>query len=213
MKPAKEVGGDFYDFYLIDEDHMALVIADVSGKGVPAALFMMVSKVLIQSRLQSGDSPGEALGNINDMILSNSDRVEMFVTAWICVIEISTGHCIVANAGHEHPVIRRAGGEYEYVKYHHSPAVATIPGIIFREHELKLSSGDTLFVYTDGVLEATNRGLEQYGADRLLRTLNSSPDAGVDEMIANVAASVEAFTGKADQFDDITMLAFRYNGA
>lgn len=212
MKPAKEVGGDFYDFYMIDDDHLALTIADVSGKGVPAALFMMVSKVLVQSRLQSGDSPGEALKNINEQILSGGEGLRMFVTIWLCVIEISTGRGVVVNAGHEHPVIRKAGKEYEYVKYRHSPAVATVEGVEFKEHEFTMEPGDTLFVYTDGVLEATNSSVEQYGPDRLLSVLNAQSDNEVEQIVMNVARSVEEFTGDADQFDDLTVMAFRYEG-
>ncbi|MCR5322655.1 MAG: serine/threonine-protein phosphatase [Lachnospiraceae bacterium] len=155
---------------------MALVMADVSGKGVPAALFMMVSKVLIKNRVQYGDSPGKALFNVNNQLVEGN-RAEMFVTVWLAVLEISTGKGIAANAGHEHPVLRRADGKFEIVKYRHSPAVATIGDIPFKEHEFELHPGDSLFVYTDGVPEATNVENELFGADRMLESLNTEPDA------------------------------------
>ncbi|MER2027494.1 MAG: SpoIIE family protein phosphatase, partial [Lachnospiraceae bacterium] len=152
MTPAKEVGGDFYDFFLIDDDHIGLVMADVSGKGVPAALFMMVARVLIKSHLQNGESVGEALENVNDQ-LCESNEAELFVTVWAAIIQISTGKGTAANAGHEHPVLRRAGGQYELVTYRHSPAVATMEGMPYKEHSFELHPGDSLFVYTDGVAE------------------------------------------------------------
>ncbi len=150
MTPAKEVGGDFYDFFMIDDDHIALVMADVSGKGVPAALFMMVSRVLIKSHLQNGETPGEALANVNDQ-LCEGNEMEMFVTVWAAVLEISTGKGIAANAGHEHPALRHANDPYELVVYRHSPPVASIEGIPFRKHEFELHKGDAIFMYTDAV--------------------------------------------------------------
>ena len=211
MKTAKEVGGDFYDFFMLDDDHLALVMADVSGKGVPAALFMMVSKVLIKNRVQYGDSPGKALFNVNNQLVEGN-RAEMFVTVWLAVVEISTGKGIAANAGHEHPVLRRANGKFEIVKYRHSPAVATIGDIPFKEHEFELHPGDSLFVYTDGVPEATNVENELFGADRMLESLNTEPDAVPETILANVMKGIDAFVGDAKQFDDITMLCLKYYG-
>ena len=211
MTPAKEVGGDFYDFFLIDDDHIGLVMADVSGKGVPAALFMMVSRVLIKSHLQNGETPGEALSNVNEQ-LCESNEAELFVTVWAAVIELSTGRGVAANAGHEHPALRRAGGEYQLIVYRHSPAVATMEGMRFREHEFKLYPGDSLFVYTDGVAEATNAHNELFGPERTLDALNLDPDARPMTVLSNVMAGIDAFVADAEQFDDITMLCFRYNG-
>ncbi len=211
MDPAKEVGGDFYDLFLIDDDHLALVMADVSGKGVPAALFMVISKTLIKNRLLAGDSPAEALSNVNDQ-LCEGNEAGMFVTVWLAVIELSTGKGVAANAGHEHPVLRRAGGDYEMIIYRHSPAVATMEGMRFREHEFKMDPGDSLFVYTDGVPEATDAHDELFGSDRTLAALNKDPDADPRTILANVAEDVEAFVGDAEQFDDLTMLGFRYKG-
>lgn len=211
MTPAREVGGDFYDFFMVDDDHIALVIADVSDKGVPAALFMMVSRVLIKSHLQAGESPAEALGNVNDQ-LSESNEAGLFVTVWAAVLEISTGKAVVANAGHERPVLCRAGGRYELVVYRHSPVVGMMEGIFYREHEVVLRPGDSLFVYTDGLAEATNAENEQLGTDRMLGLLNEDPDANPDVILANVQRGVDDFVGEAEQFDDLTMLCFRYIG-
>ena len=212
MDPAKEVGGDFYDFFLVDDDHLALVMADVSGKGVPAALFMVIAKTLIKNRAQLGESPAEILKNVNEQ-LCEGNEAELFVTVWLAVIEISTGRGLAANAGHEHPVIRRADGKYELVIYKHSPAVATMEGIKFREHPFEMYPGDRLFVYTDGVPEATNAKNEMFGAERMLAALNRDPDASPEELLHTVRKEIDAFVGDAPQFDDITMMSFCYNGA
>lgn len=212
MTPAKEIGGDFYDFFMVDDDHIALVMADVSGKGVPAALFMAISKILIKTDTQAGMSPAEVMSKANKQLLDGNDT-GMFVTVWLAVIEISTGKCTVANAGHEHPVLRRAGGNYELVKYRHSPAVSTIEGIEFREHEFVLKPGDSLFVYTDGVTEAINTDEELFGEKRLLEALNKNIEAEPEELLPAVKNAIDGFVGEAPQFDDITMLCFKYKGA
>ncbi len=211
MHPAKEVGGDFYDFFMVDEDHVGLVMADVSGKGVPAALFMVVAKTLIKNRAQLGESPAEILKNVNAQLCENNEA-ELFVTVWLAIIDLNTGKGLAANAGHEHPAIRRAGGQYELSVYRHSPAVATMDGIRFREHEFALAPGDSLFVYTDGVPEATDANDEMLGNDRLLEALNKNPDASPEQVLLNVRAGVDEFVKDAEQFDDITMLCFRYDG-
>ncbi len=211
MTPAKEVGGDFYDFFLIDHDHIGLVMADVSGKGVPAALFMVIAKTLIKTRAQQGGGPAEILRDVNEK-LCEGNEAELFVTVWLGILQISTGKGLAANAGHEHPVIRRKDGKYELVVYRHAPAVATLNGIRFREHSFELYPGDTLFVYTDGVPEATNIDNELFGTDRMLATLNSVPDAGPKELLMNVKKSIDQFVGSAPQFDDITMMGLQYNG-
>jgi len=211
MDPAKEVGGDFYDFFLVDDDHIAMVMADVSGKGVPAALFMMVSRVLIKSRLQSGESPSEALENVNNQ-LCDGNSAGFFVTVWLAVLEISTGKGVAANAGHEHPALRRAGGQYELVTYRHSVAVATMEGVPFRQHEFQLNPGDSVFVYTDGVAEATNARDELFGTDRMLAALNKDPEATPKQTLENVTQGINEFVAGAEQFDDITMLCLKYRG-
>lgn len=212
MTPAKEVGGDFYDFFLIDDDHLALVMADVSGKGVPAALFMVIAKTLIKNHAQLGEySPAKVLMSANEQ-LCEGNKAELFVTVWLAVLEISTGKGKAANAGHEHPVLRRKGGKYELVEYRHSPAVAAMEGIRFREHEFELRPGDSLFVYTDGVAEATNIQNELFGTERMLAALNKEPDAPPETILKNVKSAVDEFVGAAPQFDDITMLGFTYFG-
>ena len=211
MTPAKEVGGDFYDLFMIDDDHIGLVMADVSGKGVPAALFMVIAKTLIKNQAQLGKNPAEVLKNVNEQ-LCEGNEAELFVTVWLAVIQISTGKGIAANAGHEHPVIRRADGKYELVVYRHSPAVATMEGIRFREHSFELHPGDSLFVYTDGVPEATNARNEFFGTDRMLEAMNRDRSAQPRQLLANVRDGIEAFVGSAPQFDDITMMCFDYFG-
>ena len=211
MAPAKEVGGDFYDFFLIDDDHIALVMADVSGKGVPAALFMVVAKTLIKNRAQMGDSPAEILKHVNEQ-LCDGNEAEMFVTVWLAIIELSTGKGKAANAGHEHPVLRRNGGKYEMIVYRHSPAVAVFETTRFREHEFEIRPGDTLFVYTDGVTEATNAREELFGTERMLNALNGHPEANPEDMLKIMKNEIDRFVGSAPQFDDITMLAMQYNG-
>ena len=211
MKPAKEVGGDFYDFFMVDNDHVALVMADVSGKGVPAALFMMVTRMLIKSRLQSGESVAEALTNVNRQLCENNE-LGYFVTVWLAVLEISTGKGVAVNAGHEHPVLRRSDGKYELVLYRHSLAVAAMDGVRFRQHEFQLCPGDSFFVYTDGVTEATNGQHELFGTDRMLDALNKEPDAEPDQLLKNVMDDIHRFMDGEDQFDDITMMCLKYNG-
>ncbi len=212
MNPAREVGGDFYDFFLIDDDHIGLVIADVSGKGVPAALFMVIAKTLIKNRALMGGSPSEVLAYANEQLVEGNEA-ELFVTVWFAIIELSTGKGVVANAGHEHPALRRKDGKFELIKYRHSPAVATMPGMNFKEHEFKLEPGDSLYVYTDGVTEATRSDNELFGTDRMLESLNKDPDADPKTMLENVRADIDGFVGDAPQFDDITMLGFKYMGS
>ena len=212
MTPAKEVGGDFYDFFMIDHDHMAFVMADVSGKGVPAALLMMVSRVLIKSTLQNGQGPAETLYTVNNQLCEGNDA-DFFVTVWLAVLEISTGKGVAANAGHEHPVLRRAGGDYELQVYRHSMPIATMKGLKFREHEFQMNPGDSFFVYTDGVPEATNASKELFGTERMLEALNTDPDAQPEQVMANVSHAIHSFVEDAEQFDDITMMCFRYVGA
>jgi sigma-B regulation protein RsbU (phosphoserine phosphatase) len=212
MNPAKEVGGDFYDFFMIDDDHIGLVIADVSGKGVPASLFMVIAKTLIKNRALLGGSPSEVLSYANDQ-LGEGNEAELFVTVWFAIIEISTGKGIAANAGHEHPALRKKDGAFELVKYRHSPAVATMPGINFKEHEFKLDPGDSLYVYTDGVTEATRSDNVLFGTDRMIVSLNKDPEADPKTMLETVRDDIDEFVGDAPQFDDITMLGFKYMGS
>ena len=214
MNPAKEVGGDFYDFFFVDYDHLALVIADVSGKGIPAALFMSISKTLIKNRAQMGGSPSEILSTVNDQ-LCEENRSELFVTVWLGILEISTGKVVAANAGHEYPALRRAGGNYKLMKLPNSPAVATLEGINFREDKFTLRRGDSLFLYTDGVAEATRVDGEEnelYGTERMIDALSRHADEPVEELLVSMRHEVDEFAGSSPQFDDITMLALQYYG-
>ena len=211
MDPAKEVGGDFYDFFLVDEDHLALVIADVSGKGVPAALFMMISKIMVQDRVKSGLSPAQALRQVNEAILENNSE-DMFVTVWLGVLELSTGKLTAANAGHEYPVVMEPGGSFTLFKDPHGFVVGAMPGMKYREYELRLAPGAKLFVYTDGVPEAANEEAELFGTARLQAALNDAAAGTPEQILRQVRAAVDAFVGRAEQFDDLTMLCLEYRG-
>ena len=211
MTPAKEVGGDFYDFFLVDETHLAMVIADVSGKGVPAALFMVIAKTLIKNRTLAGGTPAQILADVNNQ-LCEGNIAQLFVTVWLGILDLSTGKGVAANAGHEHPAVCRKDGAFELVEYRHSPAVATMEGMRFREHEFELRPGDTLFVYTDGVPEATDATPALYGYERMLKVLNNERNHPLQGMLHAVKADIDAFIGDAPQFDDITMLALTFYG-
>ncbi len=211
MTPAKEVGGDFYDFFLIDDDHLGLVMADVSGKCIPAALFMMVSKIILQSCAMLGRSPAEILEKTNDAICSNN-QAEMFVTVWVGILEISSGKLTAANAGHEYPVLRMPDGPYELYKDKHSMIVGGLEGVTYKEYELQLRPGTKLFLYTDGVPEAEDDENHQFGLDRMIDALNENVDAPVKETCEGVRAAVDAFVQGAQQFDDLTMLCMVYKG-
>lgn len=210
MTPAKEVGGDFYDFFFVDSNHLALVMADVSGKGVPAALFMMISKTLIKSIAQNGLSPAKVLEKVNNQLCENNEA-EMFVTVWLGILEISTGKMKCVNAGHEFPAIMRKGGNWELYKDRHGFVVAGMENAKYKEYELEFHPGDKLFVYTDGVAEATNVNNELYGTERMITALNKAKDKQVKELLESVHGDVDAFAGDAEQFDDITMLTLKIN--
>ena len=206
MTAAKEVGGDFYDFFLIDDDHLAVVMADVSGKGVPAALFMMASKILISNYSSiEKTSPAHILELVNEQICKNNPA-DLFVTVWLGILEISTGRLKAANAGHEFPCVKRAGGEFELFKDKHGFVVGGMDGTKYKEYDIMLGKNDFIFLYTDGVPEATNAENQLFGTDNMLRALNLAPDARPDEILANVHGEVNKFVKDAPQFDDLTML-------
>lgn len=211
MTPAKGVSGDFYDFCLMDKDHLAMVIADVSGKGVPAALFMVIARTLLKNRIQEGGSPSEILSDVNEKLCEGNES-HLFVTVWMAVLELSTGKGVAANAGHEHPALMRNGGSFEIIKYRHSPALAIMEGMHFREHNFQLYPGDCLFVYTDGVPEASNEKQEMFGEERLLNALNRDKFESAKDLLRSVRNQIDDFEGEAMQFDDLTMLAFYYAG-
>ena len=212
MKPAKEVGGDFYDFFLIDDDHLGLVIADVSGKGVPAALFMMVSMALVRHAAMSPEnekSPAKILKAVNAQVCYRNPE-EMFVTVWLGVLEISTGKLTAANAGHEYPAVKPAGASFELFKDRHGLVIGAMEMTRYREYELQLEPGAKLFVYTDGVAEAANPRDELFGTERMIRALQGAEDGSPEEILKAVNAAVAEFAGSAPQFDDLTMLCLSY---
>ena len=212
MKPAKEVGGDFYDFFFIDDDHLVLSIADVSGKGIPAALFMMITKAILKNNAHIGKTPAEILELTNDAIYANN-RMEMFVTIWLGILEISSGKLIAANAGHEYPAVYdKADGKFDLYNDPHGFIIGGMDEVQYKNYELMLNPGDKLFVYTDGVMEAKNDQGEQYGKVRVTDTLNSVNDQGPEEIIGAVYDSLYNFMGESEQFDDITMLCLEYLG-
>lgn len=211
MDAAKEVGGDFYDFFLVDDDHLCMVMADVSGKGVPAALFMMASKIILANNAMTGKSPAQILTDTNAAICSNN-REEMFVTVWLGILEISTGKLTAANAGHEYPVLMAADGNFELVKDKHGFVIGGMNGVKYKEYELMLTPGSKLFLYTDGVPEATNAQKELFGTERMLKALNESKEASPNDLLQNVRHAVDAFVLDAEQFDDLTMLGLEYKG-
>ena len=211
MDPAREVGGDFYDFFLIDEDHLCLVIADVSGKGVPAALFMMASKIILQSCAMLGNSPAEILRLTNEAICSNNEA-EMFITAWVGILELSTGKLTAANAGHEYPVLKRAGGGFELLRDKHGLVLGGLAGQTYAQYELQLEKGAKLFLYTDGVPEANTASGEMFSLKRLLGALNAAADGTPEQILRGVRGALDEFVKDAEQFDDITMLCAEYKG-
>ena len=210
MYAAKEVGGDFYDFYLVDENHLAFVIADVSGKGIPGAMFMMTSKTLIKSHIESGLAVNDVFTNVNTQLCENNEA-GMFVTAWMGILDLKTGIVKFANAGHNPPLIKHADGTFEYLKSKANFVLAGMDGIRYKEQEIQLEKGDKIYLYTDGVTEAHNDKNELYGEERLLKCLNSVKDKSVDDICQKIKEDVELFVGTAEQFDDITMLCVSFN--
>ncbi|MDD5955235.1 MAG: SpoIIE family protein phosphatase [Firmicutes bacterium] len=208
MDTAKEVGGDFYDFYLLDGDRLAFLIADVSGKGIPAAMFMMTAKTLLKTSAESGLPVEQVFQRANDKLCQGNDA-GMFVTAWMGILQLSTGHLTFADAGHNPPLLRRRDGQFEYLRIKPNFVLAGMEGIRYRRRELQLEPGDTLYLYTDGVTEAHNCDKQLYGEDRLLSCLERNHDQDVQSLCRSVKADVDDFAGQQEQFDDITMLCLR----
>ena len=212
MDAAKEVGGDFYDYFMIDDDHLALVIADVSGKGVPAALTMMATKIITNNfAISNPTSPAKVLEEVNNQLCDNN-AADMFVTAWLGILEISTGTLTCANAGHEYPVIYRDGASYELFKDKHGLVLGGMPGSKYVEYTVKLNKGDVIYLYTDGVPEATDADENQMGMDYMVDALNHMPSTDPESVIKEMHNAIDDFIKGAEQFDDITMLCLRYNG-
>ena len=211
MHPAKEVGGDFYDFFMIDDDHLCLVIADVSDKGVPAALFMMSSMIIINNRAKQGGTPGEILTDANAQIWKNNDT-KMFVTVWLGILDLNTGDMVCTNAGHEYPIIRGKDGVFNVFKDKHGVIVGALGKSKYKDYELHLDPGGTILVYTDGVPEANNAEGEFYGMERLEKTLNKTKAVHPKDILEAVKEDVDAFAAGAKQFDDLTMLCVTFHG-
>ena len=211
MDPAKEVGGDFYDFFLVDETHLGLVMADVSDKGVPAALFMMASKIMVQNYAMMGYSPKEVLTKVNQQICSNNQD-EMFVTVWLGILDLKTGVLTASNAGHERPIIKKPNGDFEIFNDKHGFVVGWLPTSKYTDYRIQLQKGSKIFVYTDGVLEARGKS-GQFGMERTLTSLNNHKDSSSEEICQNLLNDIEVFRGSTNQFDDVTMLCVEYIGS
>ncbi len=212
MTPAREVGGDFYDFFLLDPDHLALVIADVSGKGVPAALFMMISKQALRNIALQGGKPSEVLFYVNNHLCENNPN-EMFVTIWFGILSISTGEILASSAGHEYPIILSGSGKYEIFEDPHGLVCGAMPDMEYEDYTFTLPRNGKLFVYTDGVPDVHNEKDEIFDLQRIVESLNEGCGSSPEETIGHVFRSVKAFEGTKDQFDDITMLSLWYKGA
>ena len=211
MRPAKEVGGDFYDFYMIDDDHVALSIADVSGKGIPAALFMMVSKIMMKNINKHTSNPALVLEQLNKE-LCNANHEEMFVTVWLAILEISTGKLTAVNAGHEYPIFKIGKGNYELFKDKHGFVIGGMEDMEYTNYEIQLERDSKIFIYTDGLPEATNKDNQLLGIDKVLETLNQNTEATPEEVIRKMHETVDEFVEEAPQFDDLTMLCLHYKG-
>ncbi len=208
MLPAKEVGGDFYDFFLIDEDHLAIVMADVSGKGVPAALFMVIAKTLIKNNAQYGKDPKTVFCDVNNLLCENNEA-GMFVTAFMGYYEISTGKFTYVNAGHNPPVIKKKGGEYEYLKTKPGFVLAGFDGFMYKQDEIYLDKGDIIYLYTDGVTEATNKQNELFTDPYLIEVANTHKELEIKDFLIAIKKDIDIFADGAEQADDITMLGLK----
>lgn len=209
MLPAKEVGGDFYDFFYPDSEHLALIIADVADKGIAASLYMMMSKMLLDISISSDLSPGRVLESANRYLFDHSPR-GMFVTAWIGILNLSTGELVASSAGHEAPVLCRKGGAFEQISAQHGSVLGGRKSLRFPEYTIRLGEGDALFVYTDGISEANDMNGEMFGIDRMIRSLNRCKEESMNTLISGIKSDISSFAGKAPQFDDMTMIAFRF---
>ena len=209
MIAAKEVGGDFYDFYKLSENTVAFLVADVSGKGIPAAMFMMTAKTIIKDLAESGLEVNDIFTRANEKLCENNES-GMFVTAWMGILDLKTGCLKYANAGHNPPLLKRADGSFEYLKSRAGFVLAGMEGVRYRTGELTLSHGDRIFLYTDGVPEATNSDNKLYGEDRLLDFINRNSAVGARRLLPDLKADIDKFVGEAPQFDDITMLMLDY---
>ena len=211
MTPAKDVGGDFYDFFYLDDDRLALVIADVSGKGIPAALFMMTAKDRLNSRANAGGTAAEILADVNIQLCKNNPA-NMFVTVWFGILDLKSGVLTASNAGHEDPVLKYGNGPFELMHDKHSLVLGGFERTKYENYEIVMKPGDILFVYTDGVPEASRGKNRFFGTDRMLDTLNRCKSAEPDALIKSMRRALSDYTGDMELFDDVTMLCIRYDG-
>lgn len=209
MHPAKEVGGDFYDLYFVDETHFAVIVADVSGKGVPAAMFMMIAKALLKDKVANGMEISEAFEKVNEQLYGNNEA-EMFITAWMGILDVKTGEMEFVNAGHNPPFIKKKDGEFQMLKDRSGFVLAGMDNLKYKPLKLQMEPQDVLFLYTDGITEAINTSKEEYGEKRLKKLLDDNATVECKELLAKVNDSVAAFVGEEPQFDDMTMLALRF---
>ena len=210
MQPAREVGGDFYDFYMISENELVIEIADVSDKGLAAAFFMAITKTLIASRAGMGGETSDIISYVDKMVSEKNDT-GMFVTVWFAIINLETGHVKVCNAGHDYPAVMKDGQEFVIEKTPHGPPIGFIPGATFVDYDFYIKPGDRIFLYTDGLNEAKRSDGERFGLERVLKVLNSQKDSSNKQLIAAMKDSVKMFVGNEPQFDDTTMLSFTFN--
>ena len=211
MTPAREVGGDFYEFFLVDDHRLCLMIADVSGKGIPAALFMMASKILLENHAKGKQSPAQVLDDVN-VAICRKNAVEMFVTVWLGILDLSTGIMTCANAGHEYPILRKPGGRYEIVTDPHGLVLGAMSNTKYREYMIRMEPGASLFLYTDGLTEAVDPNLQMFGMGRVLETLNTDPAASPEQTLRIMKEAVDQYTQGKEPFDDLTMMSIQYNG-
>ena len=211
MTPAKEVGGDFYDFFFIDHDRLAMVIADVSGKGIPAAMFMVMAKGIIETQCMSGKTPAEILADVNKMICAKNHE-KMFVTVWLGILDLRSGELTAANAGHEYPVIKEPDSDFEVMHDKHGFVIGGFKRMKYEDYIIKMKPGSKLFVYTDGVTEATDADDRLFGVERTVLSLNKAKNASPQTLLETVDADVREFAGDAEQFDDLTMMCVEYYG-
>ena len=211
MTPAKEVGGDFYDFFFIDHDRLAMVIADVSGKGIPAAMFMVMAKGIIETQCMSGKSPAEILANVNKIICAKNHE-KMFVTVWLGILDLRSGELTASNAGHEYPVLKEPDSDFEVMNDKHGFVIGGFKRMKYENYIINMKPGSKLFVYTDGVTEATDADNRLFGVERTVLSLNKAKNASPQTLLETVDADVREFVGDAEQFDDLTMMCVEYYG-
>ena len=211
MAPAKNVGGDFYDFFLVDDSRLCLTMADVSGKGIPAALFMMAAKITLSHLIKSGRSPAQVLAEANVSICAKNPE-KMFVTVWLGILDLSTGSMVCANAGHEYPMLKKPGGAYELLRDRHGFVLGGIDGSKYTEYEIRMEPGSALFLYTDGLPEAVDGENRMFGTDRIQETLNTDPDMSPEAALRAMEKAVDDHVQGTEPFDDLTMMCLTYRG-